>query len=113
MGPTYFKNIPIPTNKLHFLDPCQKFDSFYQYADYRLLLSSLVLVTTYHKTKVYRTCGKSVYVYMFSFYFRDELLDGDLDETAFDDLDGEQEDALLADDDFESYNVCIFILYTL
>ncbi|KAG8252337.1 hypothetical protein J6590_059903 [Homalodisca vitripennis] len=33
----------------------------------------------------------------------DDLLDGDLDETSFGDLDGEEEDALLADDDYEPY----------
>lgn len=36
---------------------------------------------------------------------RDDLLEGDLDDTTFGDLDGEEEDALLADDDFESFEV--------
>lgn len=39
------------------------------------------------------------------YLFRDDLLEGDLDVSAFGDLDAEEEDALLADEDYDLFKV--------
>lgn len=48
---------------------------------------------------------KCILLYNVFYLFRDDLLEGDLDVTAFGDLDAEEEDALLADEDYDSYKV--------